>query len=75
MRGGMNIGNNQLAVGKGKRPAGRDAEVPDKYKLAPEGTPSGPPRNVAQAYVRAADALAAGEGSRPTSSSPSCATS
>ena len=35
--------------------------MPDKYKLAPEGTPSGPPRNVAQAYVRAADAWAAGE--------------
>jgi predicted dehydrogenase len=60
MRGGMNIGNNQLAIGKGKDPL-TEAEVPDKYKLVPEGTPSGPPRNVAQAYVRAADAWAAGE--------------
>jgi predicted dehydrogenase len=60
MRGGMNIGNNQLAVGKGKEPLA-EMEIPDKYKLAPEGTPSGPPRNVAQAYVRAADAWAAGE--------------
>jgi len=60
MRGGMNIGNNQLAIGKGKDPL-TEAEIPDKYKLAPEGTPSGPPRNVAQAYVRAADAWAAGE--------------
>src|SRR3954463_7950066 len=60
MRGGMNIGGNQLAVGKGKDPLA-EMEVPDKYKLAPEGTPSGPPRNVAQAYVRAADAWAAGE--------------
>jgi len=33
--------------------------VPSKYKLAPEGTPSGPPSNVAQAYVRIADALRA----------------
>ena len=60
MRGGMNIGGNQLAVGKGKDPLA-EMEIPDKYKLAPEGTPSGPPRNVAQAYVRAADAWAAGE--------------
>ena len=33
---------------------------PDKYKLAPEGTPAGPPCNVAQAYARAADALRGG---------------
>ena len=34
--------------------------VPAKYKLAPEGTPGGPPYNVAQAYARLADALRAG---------------
>jgi hypothetical protein len=31
-----------------------------KYKLVPEGTPGGPPYNVAQAYARAADALRGG---------------
>jgi predicted dehydrogenase len=34
---------------------------PDSYNLAPEGTPPGPPRNVAQAYVRYADSLPRGE--------------
>lgn len=31
--------------------------VPSRYRVAPEGTPGGPPYNVAQAYARAADAL------------------
>jgi predicted dehydrogenase len=31
--------------------------VPAKYRVAPDGTPGGPPYNVAQAYARAADAL------------------
>ena len=31
--------------------------VPAKYKVVPDGTPSGPAYNVAQAYARAADAL------------------
>ena len=35
--------------------------APDKFKLVPEGTPAGPPRNVAQAYARAADAMQAGK--------------
>jgi len=34
--------------------------VPSKYTLVPEGTPGGPPHNVAQAYARMADALRAG---------------
>ena len=34
--------------------------VPAKYKLVPEGTPPGPPYNVAQAYARMADAVRAG---------------
>ena len=40
-----------------ERPAGRDAG-PAQYTLVPEGTPPGPPRNVAQAYRRAAHAFA-----------------
>ena len=39
--------------------------APDKYKLVPEGTPPGPPRNVAQAYARAADALQGGGSPAP----------
>jgi hypothetical protein len=31
--------------------------IPSKYKIAPEGTPSGQAYNVAQGYARAADAL------------------
>ena len=34
---------------------------PDEYQLVPEGTPPGPPRNVAHAYTRMADALGSGE--------------
>ena len=34
--------------------------VPAKYKVVPDGTPSGPPYNVAQAYARAADTLHGG---------------
>jgi predicted dehydrogenase len=38
-----------------------EMEPPERYKLVPEGTPSGQPRNVAQEYVRYADAFRAGE--------------
>ena len=44
-----------------ERPAGRDAG-PGQYTLVPEATPPGPPRNVAQAYRRAAHAFASGTG-------------
>jgi hypothetical protein len=36
--------------------------APAQYTLVPEGTPAGPPRNVAQAYRRAAHAFASGTG-------------
>jgi predicted dehydrogenase len=54
--GSLNIGPSQVHAGKGKEPI-VSMPVPSKYTLAPEGTPSGPPYNVAQAYARAADAL------------------
>ena len=57
--GSLNIGPSQLHAGKGKEPMA-SMPVPSKYKLAPEGTPGGPPYNVAQAYTRTADALRAG---------------
>ena len=55
----FNIGPNVLYASKGSEPLA-EMPPPDKYVLAPEGTPAGSPRNVAQAYVRAADALNAG---------------
>jgi hypothetical protein len=36
--------------------------APAQYTLVPEGTPPGPPRNVAQAYRRAAHAFGSGLG-------------
>ena len=35
--------------------------APDEYLVAPAGTPPGPPRNVAHAYARMAEALEAGQ--------------
>ena len=54
--GSLNIGPSQVHAGKGKEPMA-PMPVPAKYRVAPEGTPSGQPYNVAQAYARAADAL------------------
>jgi predicted dehydrogenase len=58
--GSLNIGPSQAHAGKGKG-AMASMPVPAKYKLAPEGTPGGPPYNVAQAYARLADALRGGQ--------------
>ena len=57
--GALSLGPNQMHAGKAKEPMA-SMPVPSKYKLAPEGTPGGPPYNVAQAYARMADALRAG---------------
>ena len=54
--GSLNIGPSQVHAGKGKEPMA-SMPVPAKYRFAPEGTPGGPPYNVAQAYARAADAV------------------
>ncbi len=54
--GSLNIGPSQVLAGQGKEPLA-PMPVPAKYRVAPEGTPSGQPYNVAQAYARAADAL------------------
>jgi predicted dehydrogenase len=58
--GSPNIGPNRLLHAKG-REAPTEMTPPDKYVLTPEGTPPGPPRNVAGAYVRFADAMQSGE--------------
>jgi predicted dehydrogenase len=57
--GSLNIGPSQAHAGKGKEPMA-SIPVPARYKLAPAGTPAGPPYNVAQAYAGLADALGAG---------------
>jgi predicted dehydrogenase len=58
--GSSNIGPNVLYGAQGKEPLAK-MDPPDRFKLVPEGTPAGPPRNVAQAYVRLADAIQTGD--------------
>ena len=58
--GSANIGPNKLFGAKGNA-ALAEMEVPERFHLVPEGTPAGPPRNVAQAYVRMAESIAKGE--------------
>ncbi|MDA0815410.1 MAG: Gfo/Idh/MocA family oxidoreductase [Chloroflexi bacterium] len=57
--GSANIGPNRL-YGARAGEALDEMTAPDEYHLAPEGTPTGAPRNVAHAYARIADALQAG---------------
>jgi len=55
--GGMpQMGPNRLLGAKAGEPLS-DLEVPDRFTTVPEGTPKGPPYNVAQLYTRFADAL------------------
>jgi predicted dehydrogenase len=63
-RGALSSGPNELF---GAQAAGQLAvmPVPDSYNLVPEGTPQGPPRNVAQAYARFADAVHANGAAPP----------
>ncbi len=55
-----NIGPNQLFGAQGSD-APTELAPPDEYLVAPEGTPPGPPRNVAHAYARMTDALEGGQ--------------
>ncbi len=57
--GSLNIGPSQVLAGKGKEPMA-PMPIPAKYRMAPESTPGGQPYNVAQAYVRSAEALRGG---------------
>jgi len=57
--GSFNIGPSQLHAGRGKEPMAA-MPIPAKYRVTPEGTPSGPPYNVAQAFARAADSVRGG---------------
>lgn len=62
--GSANVGPSQLQGARGGEPLAA-MEIPERFTLAPEGTPAGPARNVAQGYVRFARALAAGEAYHP----------
>ena len=55
--GSANNGPNHLHGARGKEPLAAMA-APARFMLVPEGTPTGPPRNVAQAYARLAHAVA-----------------
>jgi predicted dehydrogenase len=52
-------GPNQLFGARGNEPLA-PMETPARFTLIPDGVPAGPPRNVAQAYVRLARAMAEG---------------
>ncbi len=53
-------GPNQLFAARGKEPMA-PLENPARFTLIPDSVPSGPPRNVAQAYVRFARAIKDGK--------------
>src|SRR5882672_11711683 len=57
----FDIGPNVLYAATGNAPLA-EMPAPAQYTLVPEGTPPGPPHNVAQAYRRAAYAFASGTG-------------
>jgi predicted dehydrogenase len=57
--GSANSGPNQLRGARGSD-ALAEMEPPEPFRLAPVGTPAGPPRNVAQAYARFARAFTDG---------------
>jgi predicted dehydrogenase len=53
-------GPNRLFGARGKEPLA-PMETPARFTLIPDSVPPGPPRNVAQAYVRLARAMAEGQ--------------
>ena len=62
--GSSNIGPNRLQGAKGNEPLA-PLEIPARFTLIPDTIPAGPPRNVAQGYVRLAQAMASGETYEP----------
>jgi len=58
-------GPNQLFGARGKEPLA-PMETPARFTLIPDGVPAGPPRNVAQAYVRLARAMQEGKPFEPS---------
>ncbi|HEV7662118.1 MAG TPA: Gfo/Idh/MocA family oxidoreductase [Chloroflexota bacterium] len=62
--GATNGGPNHLHAARGREPLA-PMDVPRQYHLVPDGVPSGPPRNVAQAYARLAAAVRADNAFEP----------
>jgi predicted dehydrogenase len=62
--GSPNTGPSQLQGARGGEPLAA-MEVPQRFILAPDSTPAGSPRNVAQAYARLASSIASGERFQP----------
>ncbi len=58
--GSVNSGPNHLSMARGAEPLA-PVDTPERFSLIPADVPSGPPRNVAQAYTRLADALTTGQ--------------
>jgi predicted dehydrogenase len=62
--GSLNTGPVQLRGARGRESLA-SLPAPRQLTLVPEGTPAGPPRNVAQAYARLADAMTTGAAYAP----------
>ena len=62
--GSANSGPNHLEGARGSEPLA-PMEAPERFKLVPDATPSGPPRNVAQAYARLAGTLTSDDAFQP----------
>jgi len=62
--GSANLGPNQLRGARGSDQLA-PMEPPERFVLVPQATPSGPPRNVGQAYARIARAFGTGSGYQP----------
>jgi predicted dehydrogenase len=58
--GSVNSGPNHLSMARGGDPLA-PIDTPERFSLIPSDVPTGPPRNVAQAYTRLADALTTGQ--------------
>jgi predicted dehydrogenase len=63
--GAPNSGPNRLHGARGSNQPLAPIETPARLTLVPEGTPDGPPRNVAQGYARLAGSISAGERFEP----------
>jgi len=58
--GSVNNGPNHLSMARGADPLA-PVDTPERFSHLPADVPTGPPRNVAHAYVRLADALTTGQ--------------
>ena len=62
--GSPNVGPSELQGARGGDSL-KPIETPERFRLVPESVPAGGPRNVGQAYLRLARAMAAGERFEP----------